>query len=386
VRSRTGLESRASGRSRVLCLFVLGMSSVKDELKARLSEVRAGRRLDAGLVLVLANYLVDVAKVGDVSTVDLADLPETAEEAWQQAHTSEAPPVVLRQVKAWVAGKPGFSLRGSLGAPPSARSVCSADEEDLEENEEVLFGAGATGRDYERLEKDKMEQGISGARILRLSLGIELGRMCSTGEVVGSYTYRSDARLSALAKAQRKAGMSTLSRILDAKSDSATTRRDLDAHFGSLVREFSEDGLIQESSLLTQFWSETQSACSDGAGLKEYLTEWLRKYPGRGIPTSLDVVLATRVKAGQSTGGPSASEFKELRDLVKTLKSQQAELKNVTASLKTKVASLSNKKKPSPAGQDGKDKRRCFLCNESGHVAKDCPNKDEDEADDADGE
>ena len=32
------------------------------------------------------------------------------------------------------------------------------------------------------------------------------------------------------------------------------------------------------------------------AGLKEYLTEWLRKYPGRGISDpSLDVVLATCV-------------------------------------------------------------------------------------------
>ena len=53
-----------------------------------------------------------------------------------------------------------------------------------------------------------------------------------------------------------KAGVVTLSKILSAKDTSM--HRELQSHFGSLIREFSEMSLIKEASLITQWWSETQ--------------------------------------------------------------------------------------------------------------------------------
>ena len=53
--------------------------------------------------------------------------------------------------------------------------------------------------------EDKKAQGLSGARIVRLALALELGRVPAIGDVLGVVPYASNPRLSEPAKRQRKA-------------------------------------------------------------------------------------------------------------------------------------------------------------------------------------
>ena len=75
----------------------------------------------------------------------------------------------------------------------------------------MLFGSGEpTAREMAKLNEDKAAQRLSGLRLLRLSLALELGRVPAMGEVAGKVCYGSDPRISDMVKAQRKAGIPTM--------------------------------------------------------------------------------------------------------------------------------------------------------------------------------
>ena len=67
-----------------------------------------------------------------------------------------------------------------------------------------------------------------------------------------------------MAKQRRKAGLTTLKQILESKDH---VRIMLNDHFMDIVRQYSAAGQIQEASLVTQFWSETQ-ALSEEVNIK----------------------------------------------------------------------------------------------------------------------
>ena len=351
-------------------------------MMTKLSEDRRGNTLDSGLVAQVATYLIKVAGFKDVDKWKDSDLLETATELWMNEREGAALPTIFRrQILAWVGG----SIGPPVYAPPlaPARSDVDGSEFEGEEDESVLFGpAGATPRDLAKLAADKSTQNLSGARILILSAALELGRVPAAGEVIGSMTYRSDPRLGDLAKQQRKAGMATLSKILD--STDSNRRGALQTHFGGVIRDYSERAMIQEASWISQFWAETQTISSDDKVLVEYIKEWLKKYPGCGIPMVIDVIIATRVCGMQKTsGGISTDKFNELLTLVKSSKSEVSSLKSELGSLKAQVKSLSGKK----GGDDG-DKLgpKCHKCGEYGHIAKFCPNKNKKKGEDEDEE
>ena len=76
-----------------------------------------------------------------------------------------------------------------------------------------LFGdAGPSTQDLARLAENKKAQGlVSGTRIIRHALALELGRLPAIGDVpvLGVVPYASNPRLSEPAKRQRKAGLVT---------------------------------------------------------------------------------------------------------------------------------------------------------------------------------
>ena len=49
-------------------------------------------------------------------------------------------------------------------------------------------------------------------------------------------------------------------------------------------------GQIEEASRITQFWAETQAISADEVTIKDYITEFMKKYPCRGIPVVVDVL------------------------------------------------------------------------------------------------
>ena len=273
------------------------MSLIKAAIIDKLSVERSGRRLGSGLVEVIATYLVDDVDVKDVNEVVLADLREVARDAWANGKEGALLPAIhVKAITKWL----------SLGdTTPSIMGSMMGDDDDEEDDEDKLFGAvGANSRLSTQLAKDKTEQGLSGVRLLCLSAAIELGRVPSVGEVVGALTFGSSPALSDLAKKQRKAGVATLSTIL---KDSSHLMLDLSGHFGGIVREYSERRQIQEASRVTQFWAETQSISPDEKCMAEYLREYFKKYPGRGLPEVLDVIVATRVERGKRKGTHSHS-------------------------------------------------------------------------------
>ena len=138
---------------------------------------------------------------------------------------------------------------------------------------------------------------MSGARIIRLALALELGRLPAIGDVLGVVPYGSNPRLSEPAKRQRKAGLVTLHGILESKEGSRIQK--LSSFFTNLIRDYSEAGCVQEASLLTQLWTEAQAFGRDEDTICEYLVEYLRKWAGRGIPVPVDVLLAQRVSGNR---------------------------------------------------------------------------------------
>ena len=60
-------------------------------------------------------------------------------------------------------------------------------------------------------------------------------------------------------------------------------------------------GQIEEASRITQFWAETQAISADEVTIKDYITEFMKKYPCRGIPVVVDVLLAQRVQGQRAS-------------------------------------------------------------------------------------
>ena len=104
---------------------------------------------------------------------------------------------------------------------------------------------GPTAREKALLVHDKQKMNLSGLRILTLSLALELGRVPGGGSVA-SIIYGSDPRLSDMAKSARKAGLSTMSKVLESGDLSK-----LGLFLTSIIRDYAERGLIVESQLNT---------------------------------------------------------------------------------------------------------------------------------------
>ena len=344
--------------------------TVLEDIKDTLRETHSGRKLGGHIITLVAKYLVEVVKVEDVNELDKARLKTTAAEAW--AHENDGaslPGHYESQIDEWLSPKP-------IRTTSYARSVDGGDDmEDDVDDATLLCMEQPTARDLALLEQDKQAQGLSGARIVGLNASLELGRVSAIGNVVGVLAYKGDARLSDLAKQQRKAGMPTLSKILEGSH----VRRELQTHFGNLIRDYSEMGNIQEASLITRWWAEAQTVSSDDKTLAEYIRQYFRKYTGRGIPEFLDVVVATRVTGERALSGVTADQLKEVLAVAKAAKSDAAGLQRELASLKAEVTRLKSNK-------PGKDKSelgpQCHKCGEFGHIARNCTNKDKKTSDD----
>lgn len=177
--------------------------------------------------------------------------------------------------------------------------------------------------------------------------------------------FGSDMRLCSLIKQQRKAGVTTLDEIIKAKS-----RRELSLHYTRLAKEYNDRQLIEEATLVSQFWAETTSAFEgDDAGLFLYLAEWNRTYTGRGIPKLLDTDLILRTLK-KNEGGGSSAEVKELKDALRAATGKITASEQKSDAMGKRLAKLE--------GNDSAPKKRaCFICG-GDHLAKNCPTKEKD--------
>ena len=348
-----------------------GMSTAAErelvnKVKEKLSETHAGAKLGAGLVDIVTRYLIEDVEIKDVSEIVLKDLLSTVKEAWANAKDgSDLPAVHVKAVQMWL-------LRAASSEDPSPGHAPAKDEDD--EDESVLFGSGdPTARELAKLNEDKSAQRISGLRLLRLSLALELGRVPAMGEVAGKVCYGSDPRISDMVKAQRKAGIPTMGKILDSGEH---VRRELNLHLAAVQREYSEAGEVVEATLVAQWWSESQAVSMEDRILASYLKEYLRKYPCRGLPTPVDVLIATRVTGSREAAGATVESVTKVRDSVASLKSELADAKRLIANLTSAVGQLkaNNGGPGGGGGRGGMADIVCHKCGEKGHIARNCPN------------
>ena len=273
----------------------------------------------------------------DVNEIEMSRIKELAQEAWGDSHAgAPLPGPHSRALTAYVTvGKPrsvkDFNIDASLAGSEDV------DEEDFD----TVFGTSSPSpRDVAKLVDDKKNQGISGMRIIALSLSLELGRVPALGEVAGNVFYGSDPRIADIVKKQKKAGIQTMQKILEGTD----VRLRLNSHFVCIIREFSERRQIVEASLVTQFWAETQSVSQDDAVLVQYMLEYFRKNPGRGIPTVVDVLVAQRVIGSRAaSSGASPEAIKEVKETNKSLKQELGETKRILNELKAEMGRIKSK-------------------------------------------
>ena len=357
-------------------------------VSAILGETRNSVTLHPILIGYSATYLLALAFGGDAEEVK-ASLPVTSEEwmvsldeAWKANTENVMPGLILGRAKTWS----GFSVIGAGPPPPlidaaalaggghsggagagasTSMGTVTASYGDVHVAH-MLKGLVVSDYDVNKAINDINSQRISGPRIMGLALAKVSGRVHPAGDSA-ELRYGSDLRLCQVIRQQRKACVPTLDDVLKNKS-----RRELALHYSRLAKEYNDRHMIEEATLVSQFWAETSSAFEgDDSGLFVYVTEWLRTYSGRGIPKLLDTDLILRHR--KEAGGASSSDLKKLEEAIKGLQTKLNTSESKSVELAKRVTRAESKAGDGWAPGGGKGKA-CFICG-GDHLAKDCPDK-----------
>ena len=365
-----------------------GEFKVIDCVKALVSEMRNHVKLHPVMVASASVYLAELAHGAEDAEMVKANLPEAAgdwvsmfEEAWKEAGRLAMPSYISVRNREWSGvpssvpkpppPPPGLLLPTSGweesggGAGPSlgVRSLPALGSDGF--LTEAMYGLNVSDHDINKAMDDIRTQRISGLRILALSLALVSGRVHPAGESA-EFRYGSDMRLCQLVRQQRKAGVSSLDDVLKAKN-----KRELATHFTRLAKEYNNRHMIEEATLVSQFWAETSSSFEgDDAGLFVYVAEWMRTYAGRGIPSLLDTDLILRHRNLKPEGGVSSTEVNELKSTIKSMKAKMDESAAESKRMQTRLQKVES-------GKSGADpsKKSCFVCG-GDHLARNCPDKD----------
>ena len=408
LRMPSGVSSELSETRRFLPLGtrsgVLVFSTMADSgdgeyercalVKAIVGEKRNGVLLPPVLVGYTIPYIIDSGiAFGDDAEEVKSSMPATGSEwmgvfneAWATNVEKPMPSLFSTRASTWSGltevlmkppPPPGIEVSAAMGGAASGAST-SADTGMMRNSSafsdahisQMMAGLVVSDHDVTKAISDITFQRISGVRALGLSLALQSGSVHPAGESA-DLRYCSDLRLCPLIRQQRKAGVESLDDKVKAKN-----KRELASHYSRLAKDYSDRGMIEEATLVSQFWSESTGAFEgDDTGLFIYLAEWNRRYAGRGIPKLLDTDLVLRNR--KEAGGASSQDMKKLEEVVKGLQSKISASESRSTDLakrltraEAKSASAVDLTKDSPKGGD----KACFICG-GNHLAKNCPNK-----------
>ena len=351
---------------------------ISGELTECLSTPRNGSKLVPALIKVMVTYFVDIAKVTDVGDLSLDDpdeLEDAANEAWLASYGEAVPRVHAHRVRKW-GGEVITKGKVSVESPLAGDRVGEIGEDVRlsAARKELADMDGLTTQEKEKAMKDMAAQGLTGARIIGLSLSLCLGKVMKPSACVG-LKYGEDPSLGELAKQARKATAKTLEKVLKSKDYT-----DVGAFFTGLMSKFAADSMVEESALIGAWWAET-AGCFVGEKdlLFKYLEEYFDKYAGRGLPVLVDTVLVTRLRNAAGSG-VGKDDLKKLVAEVAELKTSLSKSKEAFNTLKQQVDTKF--KKPTAEEQDERRKNViCNYCKEKGHYKSECPKLKSDKED-----
>ena len=359
------------------------MSSTESKVADALAAERNDTSLQGLLASKLAEYLIGTLKVKEVPR----DLPETIEEwatAASEAFKGDLPAPFEARLKRWLAGSeavkvgPGLTPPSGLGGAkggttPGPLSLVAAElgttPASIQDDFDKL---SITTHTRDKAIADMKSQGMLPTRTFALSVSMETGRVHSVAELAGM-TYGSDVRATSLVKDLRKAKIPLLSTALEGGKMTTVL-----SHLNGLLRDLAAHGQMHEAALLSGWMQEWQQMFSaEDAIAIAYLIEYLRVYPGRGLPTPFDYGIMFRVQKASGTTG--SSEVKELAKEVKSMKNTINNLQEQCASLKKKGEASARQLEAVQRNNRGPGNNPNVVCNhcgEKGHIARFCPNKD----------
>ena len=344
--------------------------AMKEQIKTLLTAPKNGVKLPGRLSTVMQEYFVSVSKVGDIDELDLDDPDEmeaAGKDGWQEAFGEDLPQMLAIRVRKW-AGAATTESSGKTLAGPVVGEVTDKDRRSMAYKE--VDEMDLTSFEREKAVRDMAEQGLSGKRVIGLSLSLCLGKVCKPS-LCTSLKYGEDPALSDPAKQARKAGKRMLATIIKNKNFA-----EAGAFFSELMRAYSADHMVEEASLIASWWAETASCFSAEKELMfEYLEEYFDKYAGRGLPVSIDTVLVTRLRNSVGSGAVSKEEFKALKNRLAELESLGAKQKGELNTLKQQVGN--NKGGGGKPTKEELEERRknvtCHHCGKKGHYKSECP-------------
>ena len=340
----------------------------KDTLKTQLTAAKNGVKLPSKLVTVLEDYFVNVSKLDTIDDVDLenpSEMSEAGKEGWEGSFGEALPKLLEARLRKWAGAAPSTESSGTL-AGPVVGDVTDKDRRSMAHKE--VDDMDLTSFEREKAVKDMAEQGLSGKRMIGLSLSLCLGKVCKPS-LCASLKYGEDPALSEPAKQARKAGKRMLATIIKNKNFAETG-----AFFSELMRAYSSDHMVEEASLIASWWAETASCFSaEKELLFEYLEEYFDKYAGRGLPVQIDTVLVTRLRNSAGTGGVTKEELKAVKNRLAELEALGSKHKTELQELKKKVG---NKGSDKPTKEELDERRKnvtCHHCGKKGHYKSECP-------------
>jgi len=359
--------------------------SPEDQVVAYLREECNECELQGVLVEAMADYLLGTLAVKEVpkdlpGTVD--EWKATAQEAFLEKHEKDLPAPLEARLKRWLAGRmakghgdavagspPLKTFGGAGGATPGPMALIAAElgvtpgqvQDDFDE-------CAISSHTRDKAFSDIKAQGMLPSRILALSVALETGRVHPPSEMVGM-VYGCDPRASTLVKDMRKAKIPLLSKALEEKHLPTVV-----SHINGLLRDLAAHGKMHEAALLSGWFQEWSQMFQGEEKLAiSYLGEFLRVYPGRGLPTAFDFSIMFRVQKALGAGG--GKEVEELAKELKSLKGTVNNLQEQCASMKKKNEAASRAIENLQRGGGGKAVV-CHICGKEGHIARNCPSKD----------
>ena len=367
-------------------------------LKNKLNETRNGVTIPGGVQMPIFCMVAEtLATKEQVETITAEEIGEIARAAYESIEGCHWNVFLERRMKRWAS-----SPSTPTPPPPTADSNLlnalravegtsgqEADGADLLSIQPLTFGQdvdldseAVIGKEWAaHCTNDKKIMGLeSGAEIIALACSAEIGSRLA-GHSFRGVVYGTEIMTQPAIKDARKHSTTPVyTKLIASETPSARAVEAWESHLAKLARSYSRAGRPIEATIILGFVMAAKNALGrDPIALFEYLREYRREFANRAFPREFDYDIAARARnfsEAQSDGGSSKEEQKKHGSRLASIESKLAALEKENGNLKKELKETRENFRRSPGAREGGDKRACFHCGETGHLARNCPNRE----------